>query len=479
MRPGIAVFGHLLVLVAVAVAWWSPALGFYFSQDDFPLLATSHPGWVSARTLLLSGSPREYRPLSQHVYFWVNQLLFGLDPRGHHAATLAVHLANAMLVGVLARRWIARWALVPAGLLFALHPVHFFEASWVSGVNQSACVFFILLALWSLDSFLVRPRKWLLAASLLAAASALLSKEDAVMLPVLATGLALARCGRTGWRSLASVLAPFWLLVPAFIAWRFGVLGYGLPSSGVYRFSLEARLLATKALQYTHWLLISWPFAMALAGALAVAFVVRRAADWRPPVEAAALLLLSAPLSVAPTLLVPSSASHYLSFASAVLAVATVGLVRWLPRRGWRPVVASLLAVTFLASAWRERDRLLASRNMSVPIPAKAALCRRWVEALQGERRLAKSGCDVVLRDVSLERWEWAWLSFLPMIAWDTPLALERVHVVFAGDPEPPGSTGGCSVAWSLTRTGARRVSPDPLGAGAPDHHGEGRGSAR
>lgn len=450
------------MLLVAAIAWWSPALGFYFSQDDFPLLATSHPGWVGAHTLFLTGSPREYRPLSQHVFFWLNQLAFGLDPRGHHAAVLAVHLANAVLVGVLARRWIGRWALLPAGLAFALHPVHFFEVSWVSGVSQSLCVLFTLLALVSFDSFSLRARGWLLAAALAATASALLSKEDGVMLPVLVTALAFAQPARARWRRMATVLVPFWLMAAGYLTLRLGILGFGLPSTGVYHFGLEPRLLVAKALRYTHWLLISWPFAVTLVAACVVAVATRRGTTWRPSTRAVSLLLLCAPLSLFPTFLVPSSAGHYLSLASAVLAVAIAGLVRLTAPGWWRVAVASALAVAFLASSWQERSRLLASQDMSVPIPAKAALCRAWVEELRADRGLAKPGCDVVLRDAPLQDWERAWLAFLPMIAWDRPMPLERVHIVLAGDPAPTLPTGGCSATWSLTFGGARYLAPEP-----------------
>ncbi|MBZ5587921.1 MAG: hypothetical protein LAO05_05105 [Acidobacteriia bacterium] len=449
---------QVLVLLMVVAAWWSPALGFYFSQDDFPLLATSHPGWVHPSALFLIGSPREYRPLSQHVFFFLNQLVFGLDPRGHHAATLAVHLASAVLVGMLARRWIARWALLPAGAAFALHPVHFFEVSWVSGVSPGACVLFMLLTLASLDSYLVRGQGWKLVAALAAAAAALLSKEDAVMLPALVTVLALARPARGRGLRIAAVVAPFWLLAACYLALRFSLLGLGLPSTGVYRFGVEPRLLLAKTLLYSHWLLLSWPFVVALAGASVVAVATGRANSWRPSARGASLLLLAAPLSVLPTMLVPSAAGHYLSFASAVLALVLAGLVRWTAPGGWRFGVATALALALLAPSWQQRGGLLASRDMSVPLPAKAALCREWVEGLRAGRELAKPGCNVVLRDAPLQDWERQWLSFLPAVAWDRPLGPERVRIVLAGDPEPTRRAAECSATWSLTAAGARYV---------------------
>ena len=456
--------GQILVVVVVATAWWSPALGFYFSQDDFPLLLTSHPGLVSPRSLLLTGAPNEYRPLTQHVFFWLNQVLFGLDPRGHHAATLVVHLGNAVLVGLLARRWVASWAMMPAGLAFALHPVHFFEATWVSGINQSGCVLFMLASLLAFDGYLRSGRGWRLASALGAGGAALLCKEDAVMLPVLVTGLALVRRPRLPAARTAWAVGGFWALLGAYLALRFGVVGLHVPSAGPYRFGLDRSLLASKASLYTRWLMLSWPFAITLGGLFLVAIFACRESDWHPSPAAAIALLAAVPVSVAPTLLVPSSAGHYLSVASGVLALAMAGVVRCVPARWGQALAFAALALAFGVGSLQERNRLLASRDLSVPIPEKAGLCRTWVEGLRATGAAAKLGCAVVLRDAPLQDWERGWLAFLPMVAWQRPLPLSGVRVLLAGEATPAAPVKGCVGTWSLTADGVsfRGVEESP-----------------
>ncbi len=109
---------------------------------------------------------------------------FGLEPRGHHAVSLALHVANALLVLIVLARLSGEWwrsAFVAA--LFALHPLRVESVAWVSERKDVLCAFFILLALGAHRLRQERPTRARGAAVLALSALALLSKPMAVTLP--------------------------------------------------------------------------------------------------------------------------------------------------------------------------------------------------------------------------------------------------------------------------------------------------------
>ena len=91
-----------------------------------------------------------YRPLVW-LLFWCQSRLFGLEPRGYHVVTLALHLLNAALLGALARRLGARpaGALLAAGIV-ALHPAPFEAITWISAQSEllAAALLLVTLHLW-------------------------------------------------------------------------------------------------------------------------------------------------------------------------------------------------------------------------------------------------------------------------------------------------------------------------------------------
>ncbi|UYV72594.1 hypothetical protein LAZ67_9003892 [Cordylochernes scorpioides] len=126
-----------------------------------------------------SGSHKSYRPLCV-LTFRLNYALGGLDPRGYHAANVALHGLVSALFTRLASRWAQRPLL--AGLLFAAHPVHAEAVAGVVGrAELQACLFFLLALLAFRSGRLGMP------AAVLATGAAMLSKEHGVT--------ALAVCG--------------------------------------------------------------------------------------------------------------------------------------------------------------------------------------------------------------------------------------------------------------------------------------------
>ncbi len=162
-----------------------------------------------------------YRPLTIWS-FAANHALTGPGPAGHHVANAALHGAVAALLVLLAARFgLGAPGALSAGLLFALHPIHVEAVAPVVGRSELLAAFFLLAAwlahagaTWSAPR---RPasawRRWgLIATAAILYGAALLSKENAAVLPalVLCADAALAPRGtprRPRLLSLACMLA--------------------------------------------------------------------------------------------------------------------------------------------------------------------------------------------------------------------------------------------------------------------------------
>lgn len=115
-----------------------------------------------------------------------------LSPYLFHTVNLLLHLANAMLVFSLIRRFVHdAWAALLGALLFALHPVQVEPVAWITGCKDLLSGFFSLLALRLYVDYAQSPagRRGQAARYLLALAAflaALLAKPGAVVVPLLA-----------------------------------------------------------------------------------------------------------------------------------------------------------------------------------------------------------------------------------------------------------------------------------------------------
>ncbi|TAM82799.1 MAG: tetratricopeptide repeat protein [Acidobacteria bacterium] len=128
-----------------------------------------------------------YRPIFL-LFLLLNYKAFGPYAAGWHLVSIASHAGVTYVVYVLARRLTHdNWTALIAALIFGVNPVHIESVAWISGVTDP------LLALFLVPSFLcylnasegkAHRRAWL-AGSLALYAFAMLSKETALILPMI------------------------------------------------------------------------------------------------------------------------------------------------------------------------------------------------------------------------------------------------------------------------------------------------------
>lgn len=116
--------------------------GEYITRNDMVRGGLSAQGIVSAFTTTRHG-------FIWHPVTWVSHMLdvqlFGLRPGPHHAVSLAIHTANALLLFFLLRSFTGapgKSALVAA--LFAVHPLHVESVAWAAERKDVLSTFFLL-----------------------------------------------------------------------------------------------------------------------------------------------------------------------------------------------------------------------------------------------------------------------------------------------------------------------------------------------
>lgn len=199
-----------LALAAVTVLVWRGALGLYFSQDDFAILAR-----VAGLEPRLPGPARL---ISAQAYFDLLRPVAGLDPRAWHLASLGLHLAVALLLYAMLARRVRRPAALVGAAFFAVHPALFAALYWIAAVTDPLAGLFALLtvAAWRHPGAL----RW---TALPLFALALLSKESALPLPLALLALSRGRADEPGplatfRRAGSRMRDPLWLALAALSA---------------------------------------------------------------------------------------------------------------------------------------------------------------------------------------------------------------------------------------------------------------------
>ena len=266
----------LALVVAVFAAYAMSLRGDFLWDDD--LHVTANPTIVGPLGLreIWTTARANYFPLVL-TNFRVQHALWGLNPAGYHAVTIACHALAALLL------WRVLCALNVRGgwlgaALWALHPVQVESVAWIAELkNTQSAVFFLAAILFWIRWLEIcgherervdghpparpassapragreapaRSRKFF-GFALLCGLLAILSKPSTVMLPV-----ALALCGwwwqrRISWRDLLS-LAPFFALSALAAGWTIweqkhhsGALGPEWSQTAVERVLIAGRVV--------------------------------------------------------------------------------------------------------------------------------------------------------------------------------------------------------------------------------------------
>ncbi|GIW40611.1 MAG: hypothetical protein KatS3mg076_1188 [Candidatus Binatia bacterium] len=359
------------VLVAgAALVAFAPALRNGFVWDDRLVLAQLRAvDGIEDLWVVPPRIPRYYyRPLVFATY-WVDRALGGETPFWFHVSVLVAHLACSLLVFALARRLGGSLAAaLPAGLFFAVHPVHVESVAWMAGRAD------VLSGLWLLAALLAYLSSGLAGFALAGCfyLLSLLAKETALFAFLVFPAAELCVGRKPRLRGLLPLLSA--LAVYALLRWvGVGALGEPWSPSSVSwpEFLGALGFYARKALWpvgqdvYVDSLPVSPAYV--IPGALllgAVAFsllgpwLVRFSALWFVSTLLPALALLWVPVSTTPV------AERYLYVPSVGVALLVGWGISWFHGRSTdRPARRRAYALALLAvacagvvSCWKRND---------------------------------------------------------------------------------------------------------------------------
>jgi tetratricopeptide (TPR) repeat protein len=390
-RPRLA--AALIVLVAAAVLWPALRVPFFF-DDTGDIVGNPEIRQLWPPLWLTAGPPHSNalagRPASA-LSFAVGYALWGLDPFGHHAANLVLHLACALLVlGVMRRTLMlprggalgddtATALGAVAALLWALHPLNTEPVAYaVQRTEQLWAVLYLTTLYAAVRALEPASRKTWTAVAFAACALGMGAKETMVSAPLAVAAfdwVFLERDARRGRRGLYAALAATWAGLAVLLAsGRQGAVAlHASEFLTPWQYLFTQGSVITRYLRLVLWpdpLVIAYdwpqvtPFAEGLPGFLLVGSLLLASAwalarRWPVGFAGACVFLLLAPSSSLVPLPSEIAAERrmYLpsAFVIAILVVLAWNALARVPHRATTSLAAASLTAVALALASRDR----------------------------------------------------------------------------------------------------------------------------
>lgn len=368
----------ILLPLILSLGVWSASISNGFVWDDHILIEknATNLSSFSLRSIFGqdfwttetdAGSSNYYRPLVTLSYV-IDYAIFGASASGYHITNVVLHTVNVALVFLLLSELTIPLALcAAASALFAVHPALAESVAWVSGRTDLLATTWILLSILALLGACrtKKPRMLGLVGAGLCCLGGLLSKESALVAPILALGFAGFVRGSRAITTLT--ISPFLAAGAIWIAARSQVLSNTVGASLTNGVSTEIGFLSLLhvwgnlvwppifRIEYGAPLTVATLAPGAACGALAVAALVFTTCSARPS-KVARALSAAALVAFTPSILavlLKSMIGVRLIYTSAAFALPAAGVVLWqrLPRKmsiallGASTVALALLSV--------------------------------------------------------------------------------------------------------------------------------------
>ena len=179
-----------LLLIAVTLAVYVQTANHQFINFDDTIYVTDNPhvkGGITGANIAWAFTA--ITASNWHPLTWISHMtdvrLFGLNPRGHHLTSVAMHAAAALLLFLLlVQITAAPWQSLFVAALFALHPLHVESVAWVAERKDVLSCLFWLLTLMLYARYVRQPGTGRYLAALACFAVGLTAKPMLVTLPV-------------------------------------------------------------------------------------------------------------------------------------------------------------------------------------------------------------------------------------------------------------------------------------------------------
>jgi len=185
---------HITAIIILGLAIYANSLNGKFVWDDYGLIKENAQikDWRYLPRIIKEnfGSGGEsksnfYRPL-QMITHMIDYSLCGFNVRGYHLTSILLHILSAISFYFFVRLIVYDPNIsFLASLLFLAHPLNTEAVSYISGLSDPLSLLFILLCLVAYLKYLHARNIMLYFLALLCFSLALLSKENAVIVPAL------------------------------------------------------------------------------------------------------------------------------------------------------------------------------------------------------------------------------------------------------------------------------------------------------
>jgi len=187
MRPALLI---CMGLIALVLAVFHQAGNHGFLNYDDNVYVTDNPhvaGGITGRGVVWAFS--SFHASNWHPVTWISHMadvhLFGMNPRGHHFTSVAVHaLSTVVLFLLLFRLTGLLWQSSFVAALFSIHPMHVESIAWVAERKDVLSAFFCFLTLHVYAEFAKKRKPALYILCLILFLLGLMSKPMLVTLPL-------------------------------------------------------------------------------------------------------------------------------------------------------------------------------------------------------------------------------------------------------------------------------------------------------
>jgi hypothetical protein len=219
----------IAILCLTVIAVYAYFRNAYFCFDDIDYLTAAHNGDL----FNLSMRPFSFRPVSLWLYWELCYTAFGLNPLGYHIVNMVLFVLYAALMFLVTKKLSGNETTAfIASFLIILHPMHIEEMSWIASASSFLVAIFLLGSFYAFLAWLDKKNTALLLFSLILYMGALLSREDAVMYPLLI--LAYSRIYKSsGYKKFL----PYCIIAASYVCIRW-ILGLEVDKQNNYSFDL-------------------------------------------------------------------------------------------------------------------------------------------------------------------------------------------------------------------------------------------------
>ncbi|MDO8749293.1 MAG: tetratricopeptide repeat protein [Candidatus Omnitrophota bacterium] len=277
-KDSLAVF---IILAAVGLAYFNNLSNPFIFDDRLTIVENNYikhwetlPNLFTNKITSFPIAKGMWRPLLM-LSFAFNYFFSGLNPYSYHLINILLHFLNAILLYLLLKIFLARerFKTVPykiclgLTIIFCLHPINTEAVTYISSRSVTMCGFFILSGLYSYVRGRESQQRHLYVLSLGCYILALLTKEIALILPMLifAYELAYNKTPQKEKKSLFLRLLPFALITLGYLVLIkfifgevFGLFGKSKSMLAIRPFS--SNILTQSAVSFFYLYLFFYPF---------------------------------------------------------------------------------------------------------------------------------------------------------------------------------------------------------------------------